>query len=78
MSIASGIRGPGRKGFIEAHCVNVFIKVFSEYVDGKASVDDVQCRSAYNCNYTNACATHCARNVLPFHSKHSVLGIWSG
>ncbi|MBA7619878.1 hypothetical protein ES703_27220 [subsurface metagenome] len=46
MPIASGIRGSGRKLFIQAHRLAVFDKVFNEYVDGRATFGDVQVRAA--------------------------------
>jgi len=41
MSIGRGVRA-GRKAFLQDHRRNVFEKVFSLYVDGRASVDDVR------------------------------------
>ena len=45
MPIASGIRGSGRLALLRSHRVNVFDRVFNEYVDGRASVDDVKARA---------------------------------
>ncbi|MBA7686164.1 hypothetical protein ES703_94605 [subsurface metagenome] len=45
MSIASGVRGPARIELIRNHRVMVFTRVFGEYIDGKASVDDVKVRA---------------------------------
>lgn len=45
MSIASGIRGPGRLALLRDHRLAVFTRVFGEYIDGKASVDAVMCRA---------------------------------
>ena len=35
MSIARGVRGPGRLVILRSHRLEVFFKVFSEYVDGR-------------------------------------------
>lgn len=45
MSIARGVRGPGRLVILRSHRLEVFFKVFSEYVDGRVSMDDVVCRA---------------------------------
>lgn len=46
MSIG-GIRGPGRKVFLQEHRRNVFEEVFSLYVDGRATVEDVKVRAYF-------------------------------
>ncbi|MBA7607952.1 hypothetical protein ES703_15122 [subsurface metagenome] len=45
MGIAGKIRGPGRRALVQEHRRNVFEEVFSLYIDGRASVADVQVRA---------------------------------
>jgi len=45
MSISSGVRGPARMELLRNHRLAVFTRVFGEYIDGRASVDDVQARA---------------------------------
>jgi len=45
MGIASGIRGSGRKGFIQAHRLVTFNRIFDQYLEGKATCGDVQAKA---------------------------------
>ncbi len=45
MAVLGHIRGHGRLALLHDHRLAVFTRVFGEYIDGKAGVDDVVCRA---------------------------------
>jgi len=45
MSITKGVRGQARVELLRNHRLTEFTRVFGQYIDGRASIDDVRVRA---------------------------------